>query len=186
MTTMPWLPRFRAWPVKLPIQVAVLYEGTPNTNVMAPVYARVGEAVNFYRELRIVLQPSVRGVALSQSDYQELTETGAFEPMFTHEFRLDGAPMTIIYLSHDANWRENTLGRSYAHHLAVVAGNQPLAAETLIHEIGHLLLNDLPTSDDHQSGDNFMNTVIWEFNTGNVTTQQRTRMYEAAYRLGSL
>ena len=184
MTTMPRLPRWRVWPVKLPIQVAVVYDGTPDINTIPPVSASVREAVAFYRDLRIVLQPSIWGVPLGQQDYQDIEANVPREPMLTHAFRLGGAPMTVVYLSHEAHWRQEHLGDSYGGHLAVVAGNHGLAGETLIHEIGHLLLNDPPSSGDHQNG-TFMAEAIWNFDSSAVNTQQRTRMYEAAYLLGS-
>lgn len=187
MTTMPWLPRFRAWPVKMALHLAVVYESTDSLAVvdLSSVYTPMSVAVDFYREQHIVLQPSVWGIAIGAEAYQELTGDGVWEPMHTHAFRLGGAPMTVIYLPDESNWRHQHLGDSYGRHLAVVAGDQPLAAETLIHEIGHLLLSDPPLPDDHQDG-TFMAAVIWNFGPSAITPAQRTRMYEAAYRLGSL
>lgn len=169
------IPHITAIPIRVPLTIAIIYEGKPDLTHMGIGHHIAAEIVAFYRRAaNLRIQPTVRGLILPPFG------GNVNKALLTHTFDLAGVRPCLLVLSLEQSWtKEELWGSAYGGDLAVTVGNIAEYIPIAIHELGHIFNLD---HDDNT----FMHTHLEELYTRPVTNTQKLIMRRKAWELGGL
>lgn len=170
------------WPIRLPVDIMLVAPDYGNMSRLPVITDAIEASEQFWQEqFGIYLQVSLRGV---QSDMLP-TEVYPTPYRQLHHWAGSGRTPAVYIWSDMQRVGNDFLGQAFTEHgIVVVAGNpfqfrqEKLLDEVVDHELVHLL------GLEHQEG-TFMAAELVEHNRV-VTKEQRAKVREMAYRLGSL
>lgn len=161
--------------IRLRVPIVVVYDGPESLNYLPIGLEVAAEAQEFYRSnCGIELRVTVAGHP--EAHWQNYPQ----EALLAHRFQYGGQPFLVLLRSDESSLPGGYLGQAFGGTggFCVVAGNQPHAKQTAVHELGHIFALG------HEEG-TFMGATL-EIGNRVVTPEQRLKIQKTAYEFGGL